>query len=274
MFTLRNVVFPLLGIFMGFAGAGPLSAAPLSNEGFVIFDGLLYQGKPDLGPLGIVRIGGVNPSAKELGATAEVDPQDVRATLHPILGRKGFVYLDYEQWAVSGLPDDRLSENIHKLAQVADIARETVPDVKFGYYGLIPCFDYYNVISGDPAKIARWQNCNARLDELAKHVDVVMPSLYAFVNDQQAWDKFASAQLQAARRYGKPVYAFLWPEFHPSNVKLKGTNIPAQFWRHQLEFCKTHADGVILWGGWQKKWDEGAPWWVETKAFMETLKKP
>jgi hypothetical protein len=67
---------------------------------------------------------------------------------------------------------------------------------------------------------------------------------------------------------GNPVYAFLWPEFHVSNRFLKGQNTPANFWRHELEFCRTRADGIVIWGGYQKPWDDQAAWWLETKAFL------
>ena len=109
------------------------------------------------------------------------------------------------------------------------------------------------------------------MDELAEHVDIVLPSLYTFYNDPQGWDVFAAALLQSARRYNKPVYAFLWPEFHVSNQFLRGKNLPGNFWRHELEFCRARADGIVIWGGWQEQWDENAEWWLETKSFLTSL---
>jgi len=105
------------------------------------------------------------------------------------------------------------------------------------------------------------------------HADVVFPSLYTFYDNQAAWDIYAKGMIEEARRYNKPVYVFLWPEFHVSNILLRGTNIPAKFWRHQLEFCSALADGIVIWGGWKEKWNETADWWVETKLFMKTLKQ-
>jgi len=105
-------------------------------------------------------------------------------------------------------------------------------------------------------------------------VEVIFPSLYTFYNDQKSWDIYAKGMIEEARRYNKPVYVFLWPEFHVSNRILKGKEIPAKFWRHQLELCRGLADGIVIWGGWQERWKEDAPWWIETKAFLATLSHP
>jgi len=68
------------------------------------------------------------------------------------------------------------------------------------------------------------------------------------------------------------VYVFLWPEYHIGNIWLRGKNIPGRFWRHELEFCRERADGIVIWGGWQKQWDADAPWWKETQDFLRQLK--
>ena len=151
------------------------------------------------------------------------------------------------------------------------IAHEAAPSARIGYYDVIPCSDYWGLVKNDQAKIKEWKDCNARMGDLAQGVDIVMPSLYTYYNDPHGWDIFAAAILEAAHRYGKPVYAFLWPEFHVSNRFLRDQNLPANFWRHELEFCRTRADGIVIWGGWQKPWDDRAAWWLETKAFLAGL---
>ncbi len=105
---------------------------------------------------------------------------------------------------------------------------------------------------------------------LAHYVDVVFPSLYTTFPNEGDWVKYATENLRQARLYGKKVYAFLWPEYN-ENSKLKGQRISAEFWRIQLETCRRYADGIVIWGGWQKEWDETAPWWIETKEFMRNL---
>ena len=238
---------------------------------FQVFDGLLYKGKPDLGALGMTPIRGINPPAALSEASDGVDDGQIRATLRPLQGYTGAVYLDYEIWPTFHASPSEVAGNIAKLNRVLQIAHETIPAAKFGYYDVVPCWDYWGLVKNDLAIIKQWQDCNVAINELAQHVDIVMPSLYTFYNDQQGWDVYAGALLQAARRYNKPVYAFLWPEFHVSNKFLKGKNLPANFWRHELDFCRARADGVVIWGGWQEPWDENAEWWSETKGFLAGL---
>jgi hypothetical protein len=271
MSIVRSLLLPVMALVSSVSiAADPiLPIAPIRP--FLVFDGLLYVGKPDLAKLGMVQIRGVNPPVVDNRSADQVDEPQVRATLQDLKGFDGVIYLDYEQWAVTEISAAQLSINMGKLVHVAQIARETVPSAKFGYYGLLPCFDYWNLVKNDQKKIKRWQECNVELDPLSQHVDVILPSLYTFYNDPQGWDIFAAAQLKAARRYNKPVYAFLWPEFHVSNPLLKGKNLPGNFWRHELEFCRTRADGVVIWGGYQEPWDDKADWWIETKGFLAGL---
>jgi len=250
------------------AAEPPVSAAP--NRGFVVFDALLYKGKPDLQALGMPRMIQVNSPHGVTRQDGVVDDQ-VRSTLKDWHDYKGAIFLDYEIWWTFHVPEAEVSASIAKLAQTLHLAHQSAPAAQIGYYDIIPCWDYWGIVKNDQAKIQEWQNCNARISELADHVDMVMPSLYTFYNDPQGWDTYAAALLSAARRYHKPVYAFLWPEFHESNRLLKGHNLPGNFWRHELDFCKSRADGVVIWGGWQEQWDENADWWIETKRFLATL---
>ena len=65
---------------------------------------------------------------------------------------------------------------------------------------------------------------------------------------------------------------FLWPRYEENKpTDVTGQYMPADFWRLQLETCRQYADGIVIWGGWQEQWDENAPWWVETKKFLQGL---
>lgn len=264
----------LLAAFALIAGASIAAAAAPPNaptRSFFVFDGLLYTGKPDLGKLGMTPIRGINPPVTVNKDSDGVNDSEVRATLQNLQEYSGFVYLDYEIWPTFHASAAEISENIAKLSRIVQIAHETVPSAKFGFYDVIPCWNYWDLVKNDQVKIKQWMDCNVRIDALAQHVDIVMPSLYTFYNDPQGWDVYAAALLQAAHRYHKPVYAFLWPEFHVSNRLLRGKNVPGNFWRHQLEFCKARADGIVIWGGYQEQWDENADWWIETKHFLAGL---
>lgn len=224
-----------------------------------------------MGALGMLPIAQINPPATANGPSYGVDDAKVRATLQVLHGYSGAVYLDYEIWPAFHASAGEISQNVEKLKRVLHIAHEAVPGARIGYYDVIPCADYWGLVKNDRAKIKEWKDCNVRIGDLAQGVDIVMPSLYTYYNDPHGWDIFAAALLQAARRYGKPVYAFLWPEFHVSNRLLRGHNLPGNFWRHELEFCRTRADGIVIWGGWQEQWVDNAEWWLETKAFLASL---
>jgi hypothetical protein len=113
--------------------------------------------------------------------------------------------------------------------------------------------------------------------QMTPYVDAIYPSLYTFYPDQDGWLKYALANISEARRYGKPVYVFLWPQYHESDPAVAWRFIPADYWRLELETAKQYADGIVIWGGWQYsgkrlnwllEWDDTAPWWIETQDFM------
>jgi hypothetical protein len=253
----------LVGVF-----SGALAAQPAAN--FVVLDGLLYKNKPDLAPLGMPRILQIN---QPNGPADKLDEASVRDRLKTLKDWNGPIFLDYENWPTNGVAPDVLARNLGFYSRVTQIAREMAPKATIGYYADIPCRNYWAPVSGDPKKIADWKQCSRYTEPVASQVDVVYPSLYTFYNDPKGWDVYAKANIQEARRYHKPVYVFLWPEYHPSNALLRNTNISAQFWRHQLDFCRGLADGVVIWGGFGEDWKEDAPWWVETKAFLATLNR-
>jgi Hyaluronidase. len=123
---------------------------------------------------------------------------------------------------------------------------------------------------------------NDRIISLAQTVDVFYPSLYTFYTDKAGWVEYATAQISEARRLanGKPVFAFLWPQYHNSNRLLKCQFLPADYWQLQLETVSKLADGVVIWGGWDVcnskgkalQWNDNAKWWQVTKAFIKKLK--
>lgn len=153
--------------------------------------------------------------------------------------------------------------------------------------------------------------------ELARTVDMVLPSLYTpymepeeevslthknlneWTHSGEAWRKNAEWVLQEARKYGKPVYAFLWPQYHDEpkacqeaqapQRKVLGCDkpdgrdgfgvIPGDYWRFQLETVYELADGLVIWDYSQSKekggdWNsltncnDSSHWWYETLDFL------
>ena len=188
------------------------------------------------------------------------------------------VVLDIEHWPLKGSAD-AVRDSLTKYMTVLDWFQAAAPGLSVGYYGAPPIRDYWRAIKDTSSQERQsWMAENDQLRSFAGAVDVLFPSLYTFYPDQAGWKKYAIAQIQEARRYGggKPVYVFLWPQYHESNRILGGRYLPADYWLLELETAREYADGVVIWGGWGSdnrpaKWDDSAPWWKKTKEFMETL---
>ncbi len=248
--------------------AGSRAAVGQSGHPFTIFDGLLYKDKPDLRAHGLVPIDGSGELWRPGVSTDNVDEIRIRSIFEPFRNSSGFYYIDIENWPLQSVPADTRRQNIEKLTRVIDLARRTAPNLHIGLYGLLPGIAYWPLIRHD-GDYYKWLEVNSQLELLAKHVDAVFPSLYTFYADLEGWKNYARQTLTEARRYGKPVYAFLWPEFHDSNPELGGHQLPTAFWRAELELCTELADGIVLWGGWKQQWNEMAPWWQETLVFIK-----
>ena len=182
--------------------------------------------------------------------------------------------LDIECWPVNG-SDREARASITKFEEVADIFHRARPDLKLGSYGVPPIRDYWNAIKPGSAGYKIWLAHNRRLAGLARHVDVIFPSLYTFYDDVPGWQQYAHANIQQARQYGKPVYPFIWPQFHNSNKTLAYHWLPGAFWRAELDTIYQHADGVVIWG-WSgffpKGWHKKHPAWVDaTRNFLTQL---
>jgi hypothetical protein len=245
--------------------------AKAASSKFLVFESLAYIGKPDLAPLGVLPTRGTGDLWRRGQPRDKVDKLGVQQAVACCKDFKGVFYLDVEHWRVFNEPDSVSDENIAKFIEMADVVRSAAPNLKFGYYGVLPEIVYWPIVSPAGDQLNAWHRAIRRTQEIARHVDVIFPSLYTFYTDQAGWEKYARETLKEAKSYGKPVYAFLWPEFHDSNKELRGQNLPREFWRKQLEFCRLNADGIVIWGGWQRRWDENAGWWQETKLFLRSL---
>jgi hypothetical protein len=241
-----------------------------SESRFTVFDGLLYKPMPDLRSLGMPKLLAIGNTWRPGVSHDEVDPAGIADALHYIQRLTTDAYFDLEEWTLYGQPADAAAR-IQRHLQVAEIARETTPGLKFGFYGVVPTSPYWPILLNKTDMIAAWRAMNRRSRAIADKVDYLFPSLYTFYNDPRGWETNARAVLKEARQLGKPVYPFLWPEFHDSNAQLKFQQIPAEFWRRELEVCRECADGLVLWGGFKEPWDEEAPWWLETRSFVNSL---
>lgn len=247
-----------------------LLASVAAAKPFPVFDAFLYMNKPDLTKQGLSRMRLIY--AEELWTRPHSMDTPDEATVTKVAKRLDpslVTCVDIEHWPVVGKPD-QVKASIAKYASVISLIRKQSAGVKLGYYGMLPNRDYGRALKYQgQRKYDEWLMENIKMKELAAVVDVVFPSLYTFFPNQSQWVAFAVENLKEAKKFGKPVYAFLWPMYHEASPQ-KGEYIPADYWRLQLETCYKHADGIVLWGGYLEPWDENAPWWVETKKFMKS----
>jgi len=248
------------------------------SKDFKVFDGLLYMDKPDLTTFGLYPIKIIYHSElwrEGQNDTNLPDPIRLKYALKPLkTATYSIAVIDIEHWLVTQ-PDGSFSkENFDKRLKVLESLRESSPNTQLGYYG-IPIEDYWRATNGrGKIEAPRWQAENNRMMPIVDAQDAVFPVLYTFYADREGWLKFAAAQLTEARRLakGKPVYVFLWPQYHGSNAILGYDYLQPDYWKMQLETAKKYADGIVIWGGNEQTWDPDASWWQVTKEFMRSLK--
>lgn len=262
-------------------GLPSIQAQPAAR--FVIFDGTLYKNKPDLSRYGVQPIRIIYSHEFWDGGESRdgLPTKDrVRRVASSIHRRDGPAVVDIEQWptspAVHKVTVTTAQESIRKYATVLRWVRESATDLSVGLYGIVPIIDYWRAVE-PPSSVSHqtWVADNERAKPLVELVDALFPSLYTFYVDREGWVNYAVAQLTEAKRLagGRPVYVFLWPQYHDSHALLRGKYLPEDYWKLELDTVRKYADGVVIWGGWgdhdrPADWDEGAPWWIATKEFL------
>jgi hypothetical protein len=271
-----------LTAWVAFAVLTALGQTVPDQKPFLVFDATGYSNKPDFSlygirPIKLAYAEGFGPDWYK-NANRLPDLTAVQAVAREAQQRGyGVVVLDIEHWPLTGTSNSVL-DSLTKYMTVLKWFRDAAPGVSVGYYGAPPVHDYSRAIKDASSQERQaWGEENDQVRSLAGAVDVLFPSLYTFYPDQAGWKKYAIAQIEEARRYGggKPVYVFLWPQYHDSNVILGGGYLPADYWLLELQTAKEFADGIVIWGGWDLKihkpmvWDDSATWWKVTKEFMK-----
>ncbi|MCE7886472.1 MAG: hypothetical protein DYH13_03090 [Alphaproteobacteria bacterium PRO2] len=139
--------------------------------------------------------------------------------------------LDIEHWHLrTSQTYQQNQDSIDKYIAVAEIVNEVRPDLEFGFYGVMPVRDYWTPVLNNPANMAAWQALNDQAGQIAEHVDMIFPSIYTFYDDLAGWKKYAEANLLEALQHGKPVYPYMWSQYHDSNQALGGQKLPLEDW--------------------------------------------
>jgi len=259
------------------------SCARPAARPFRIFDATAYVGRPDLSRYGIEPIHIVDRGLWPEGAgrSGPPDPALVRRYVESLPRDNAPIVLDIEHYDLTG-SDDAARIALTDLRRLAAAFRAIAPDRQIGFYAIMPIPDFAPVLAGaGSAQHRAWQRQNDRLRSLQGSVTMLFPSAYTNNRDQAAWAAGAAGQICEARRLSsKPIYLFIWPEFHDSSP-LRGQYLDAEFWRLQLETAYRLADGVVIFGGYDiqadhpRNWNPQAPWYAPTLAFIrERLRRP
>ncbi len=267
------------------------SAYPIKRPPFI---GFSYSGMPNAAYFQSLGMDKVYLVDRALAGVGPPDEGAVRATVAkasletamPII----IFDIEYAQYPfdIRHAAKADVDASIAYSKQLVSWARSANPYVRVGFYG-VPFADYWtiNLYSAallhpnDPwwkahaseykANFIAYQQANAYVASLMHDVDFVFPSTYTFYDTFNAtgpssdgWQPFAAGLITEARKYGKPVYPFLWPQFHPGGSHKDYSYIPADYWQSELKFAHDNADGMVIWG-WggylHETWNPNAVWW-------------
>lgn len=187
------------------------------------------------------------------------------------------VDLDLETWPY--YPDSKLTSTINKFLTTINYFKSANTVSPIGFYGVPPKQAYqWSSIDpvNNPSGYANWKHISDSLARVAVNVDVFQPSFYAYDTDTTSWRKMVDTTIAAIKRYSttKPIYAFIWPQYHQGTNPLQLQFIDTAIWRYELEQLYKKANGVIIWTSNKDGnnntiyWDVNMPWWQVTKKFM------
>lgn len=273
-------IVPVCLVLLSLCHADAAAAADDGPRCVKVFDATFFENKPDLGAHGMLPIRLAvslhwwpdRTKANELPAR-----NDVASWVAGLKDKRLPLVVDLEHWPQRG-PDAEIADVVGKYQTLTAWIRAAGYEGPVGFYGIPPIRDYWRAIDaeGSPAH-EKWVAQNNQWTALAGTVDMLLPSLYTFYEDMDGWETYAIANLREARRLAgsKPVYAFLWPQFHSSNRKLAFDYLSQSMWSRQLEIAARYADGLVIWGGSDPRrprnvalWDSEAGWWRATEEFL------
>ena len=258
----RHALLFLLAAFASVTACSTQGVVTERGRSFPVFDNMFYRGKPNTAPEGLVASnilyeGEIWPHGENYGVLPGRSAFEALVRLH--VANPGPLVLDIEKLPLKG-PPEVARHNLEVLATLADWAHQAAPGKVIGYYGT-------NTLS----RVAPPDVSYAR--ELARHVDAFFPSMYTFDDDRATWANRAQAMAAEAHSLGpgKPVYFYLWPQYHDGTPK-QFEFIDAAYWKFQLESACQRGNGIVLWGPSKFEWNDTTGWWEATKQFMRALR--
>lgn len=205
------------------------------------------------------------PNVEAIQAFAAQCPPGVLATL------------DLETWPY--FPEEKLSKSIDYFLAALSAFKSINTESPVSFYGVPPkqVYQWKRIDpENNPEGYKNWENINDELSPVAQKVDAFLPSFYMYNMDTISWRKMVDATIAAIKKYHqhKPIYAYIWPQFHDRSGYYSLQFIDTATWKYQLRTLYDRIDGCIIWTSNKDSnkqiisWDPNMLWWQATKAFM------
>lgn len=248
-----------------------------TGKRFIIFNALLYEQLQDLKkyciePINVMYAWEFFPRGPKKNDFRMPEPTAIEKAIKKIKTKNEVTVIDIEHWPLAKVSSKVYLKSINNYLVTMNVLKNSLPNVPIGYYGVAPVIDFSRAKNIGSRGYGEWVKENSRMMDVAQSVDAFFPSLYTINSDQRSWLARAKASIDEAHRLGngKPVYPFIWPNFHEQGGKYPpGTEVPADYWRTQLNFLRENADGFVLWGGYKQTFNSEMMWWKELMSFIE-----
>ena len=147
------------------------------------------------------------------------------------------------------------TESLGKYLEVVQTFAARQPGVTFGYYGVVPGWEYSGWAQGKYGqRYQSYLDFLPNLNDIANTVDVLMHNVYPFIG-LPGWDKWedwylaiAASVKEARIAYpNKTIYAVFWPYQEPEFNQW--VPMPHDHFVAGFELCRALFDGVLIWSG-------------------------
>lgn len=247
----------------------------------LVFDGTGYQGKNSNNesffiPISLLYENRMLP----WGPDADINTTFLTKFAKSLAPSSVPYVIDIESWNFGNSLEssDVTLAKMAKYITVIDAMKTARPDLKFGYFGLLPQLSLlessFNTDYTYKSYVIDRMNSRYELTkEMANHVDVLFPELYTYWLESQSYaytSRVSTGISMYATKYNKPIIPFLWPAYMPITGATVGDYLSDSYWA--LEFStlwnNEHVSGIAIWSQ-VKPWDETLHWWQYTKPYIQ-----
>ena len=233
-----------------------------TTKEFVIYDGLHYNGKPDLQDDKISPFSLIYEAF--LLTNGELDAAKINQQIN-ILKLTGVntISLDIEEW-YSTRDEAGIKEG---LTTVFNMFKEALPGCNIGNYG-IPVADLnvhrgYRPTLSEEEIIEGWKASGNKRLSVGEVCDVLYPSLYAYSSDMDQWVEDLKTTVAYIKQHypNKKIVGYIWPQYynHKENPEYQQF-ITGEKATQMLDACYEYLDGIALWSHGKDENDQEVAW--------------